>query len=201
MVALALGLAASLQPAAAMPLFNIPSTSMMPTLQAGEVILAVPLTAPPQRGDIVVYTMDDQSWLGRVIAFAGESVELRHGQIFIDGTALPQTPLADAIENGCPDFLQPDAICTFLRETMPDGRSYVIIDSLPDSMVDTMPAQRVPKGSVFVMADNRDNAVDSRLPQHGAVAASAMLGMVQNVVVSAHLGTGADRLAGFPEAR
>lgn len=198
---LALGLAASLAPAAAMPLFNVPSTSMMPTLEAEEVILALALTAPLQRGDIVVYGQRGQSWLGRIIAFGGETVELRHGEILIDGAALPQTRLANPIAHGCPSFLTPEATCTFLRETMPEGRSYVIIDSQADSLVDTMAPRTVPENNVFIVADNRDTAVDSRLPQHSMVTTTAILGIVHNVVVSAHLGSAAERVAGFPQAR
>ena len=64
------------------------------------------------------------------------------------------------------------------RETLPDGTSQVVINSqhrigkarlAGDSGADDTPAVTVPKGHVFVLGDNRDQAEDSRAPGHGTV--------------------------------
>src|SRR3546814_12312381 len=66
------------------------------------------------------------------------------------------------------------------KETMPNGKSYAVLDirNLP---VDNTAPYTVPAGSVFLMGDNRDRSADSRVPMEegglgGAVPQANLVG-------------------------
>lgn len=132
--------------------YSLPSASMLPTLRPGDHILAnrgFYATHPPEYGDVAVFIKPGPNaipYIKRVVALPGDSVQLKAGILYLNGNAMPQTPL------GGTDF----------REELPNGHAYGIrIDSRSAVGEDT-PLYQVPKDHVFVLGDNRNNSADSR---------------------------------------
>jgi signal peptidase I len=131
--------------------FQIPSGSMLPTLQIGDYLLVskfryglrIPLAggwflryADPRPGEVIVFTHAEsgQDFVKRVIAVAGESIEIRDKQVLVNGR--PRDPTAAYFADG------------------PEG--------LAGGPRDQYGPVRVPEGRLFVMGDNRDRSYDSR---------------------------------------
>lgn len=177
----------------------VPSGSMKPTVLEGDVVfvnklaydLKVPFTthrlaqwADPARGDIVVcFAPDDGTrLLKRVVGVPGDTIELRHDVLILNGRPLTYTALPRASTGIA--HLEPEerAAALFAREALPEQPHPVMV--LP-----AVPARRtfgpvmVPPGSYFVMGDNRDNSRDSRF--FGLVPRREIVGKAKAVFVSA----------------
>ena len=81
--------------------FSVPSSSMYPTLEIGDhffVDRASLLWRPPQRGEVIVFhypCADGREYDKRVVAIAGDSVEVRCEVLYVNGAAVKRE-LVDA---------------------------------------------------------------------------------------------------------
>jgi signal peptidase I len=80
--------------------FRIDGSSMEPNLHDGQYVLINRLVYklyPPQRGDVIVFRRDGRrDYIKRVMALPGETVEIRDGQVLVDGRALSEPYLREA---------------------------------------------------------------------------------------------------------
>lgn len=81
----------------------VPTPSMVPTVQVGDRIFVEKVILKftgIKRGDIIVFTPPVPStddYLKRVIGLPGETVEVKDGQVYINGEPLAEDYLAEAI--------------------------------------------------------------------------------------------------------
>lgn len=182
--------------------FYIPSVSMMPTLLVGDRLIVSKYAygwswvsptfhilprmegrlfgSMPERGDIVILTPKNQSsdYIKRVIGLPGDMLELRGGQVFLNGQPvkqeyqpdlkLPIDPNSPCESREFPGLRSTDeagnSYCSLpiLRETLPNGVSYNIIDLGPKE-TDDIPPVIIPENHVYLLGDNRDLSADSRV--------------------------------------
>ena len=154
--------------------YSIPSTSMMPTLDRGDYILAEHdyfQRHSARRGDLVIFRFPANrsiDYVKRVVALPGDRVALRNGEVYVNGVRLERQRVADLVS---PEAKLP--IPQFI-EVSPDGRRYPVLDAGADGR-DTMAEITVPAGRYFVLGDYRTHSVDSRDPLVGLVPASDLL--------------------------
>lgn len=164
--------------------FNIPSGSMLPTLQIGDYLFVSKtsygyskysfpfgmadfdgrmMEAPPQRGDVVVFKLpSDQrtDYIKRLVGMPGDTIQVRRGRLYINGEMVDREPVGltrvGAQEGG------KESVMEYI-ETLPGGVMHKIYEESDSGNLDNTPLYEVPPKHYFMMGDNRDNSADSRV--------------------------------------
>ena len=114
--------------------FKIPSSSMHPTLQVGDHLIANKLVyrfRNPGRGEVVIFKFPDNTrrdFVKRLVGRPGEKVKIAGGKIYIDGKEVTDGRIA--------------------------SREYFNDEGMPETTV--------PTDKYFVLGDNSANSYDSR---------------------------------------
>jgi signal peptidase I len=198
--------------------FNIPSGSMIPTLLVGDFLFvskfsygysrfSIPFSPPlfgwakngrifgsvPHRGDVAVFRFTKDTsidYVKRVIGLPGDHIQMKAGQLFINGTEVPREPLGDYEAE---DESGTRILTKRYQETLPNGVKHDLLKYSDEARFDVgneidpnnTPEYVVPDGDLFMMGDNRDNSADSRFQNDlGFVPMENLVGRAQFIFFS-----------------
>lgn len=166
--------------------FNIPSGSMLPTLQIGDYLFVSKtsygysrhsfplgladfrgrvLDKEPLRGDVIVFKRPSDTgvdYIKRLVALPGETVQVINGRLHINGKIVDREPVGmtriESAEGGNETMME-------YIETLPGGSMHRIYEESDSEPLDNTELFTVPEGHYFFMGDNRDNSQDSRVKE------------------------------------
>ena len=161
------------------------------------------LAGEPKRGDVIVFRhpVNGQDYIKRLIGLPGDTIEMRDGQVILNGTPVPRNADGAFIETyeeqgplrslpqckGGAIGLGADCPKDRYVEALPDGPAHATLDIRP-TVGDTREAVTVPEGHYFFMGDNRDNSLDSRFAAAaggvGFVPFSHLIGRADRIMFS-----------------
>jgi len=169
--------------------FKIPSGSMIPTLQIGDLILVnkfhygirLPVVntkltegTPVQRGDVMVFRYPPKpnvDYIKRVVGVPGDEVAYLNKKLTINGQPIETQALPDYFDDSTMRYFKhfSEKLGSKPHDSIQDNDRPAFVpgvDPFPHSENCQYTVEgvrcKVPAGHYFMMGDNRDNSLDSR---------------------------------------
>lgn len=163
--------------------YSIPTSSMSPTLLNGDRILVRKLLPPhhfPERGELVVFRNPTPSkasaLVKRVVAVAGDHVEIRGERLLINGNELARDRVpAESLK------LLGEQMRGRVAYEVNSGHRYLVAyeDASDAGSAQSDFEATIPEGHFFALGDNRDRSKDSR--HFGSIPSGDLVGCLDYI--------------------
>ena len=143
--------------------YKVPAGSMLPTIAVGRHIVVNKLATTPKRGHILVFGYPEhpeQDFVKRVIAVAGDRLEMKDGRPFINGWEVPSCKLGAFTYT---DDFESTAHTGELRVEFLGDASYLTFYEAGGLEVTHAGPWLAKVDESWVLGDNRNNSHDSRM--------------------------------------
>jgi signal peptidase I len=145
--------------------FYIPSGAMWPTLPVGTELIVNQMIPNSQIrvGDILTFIDPkdaDTIHIFRLMGVAGDKIQIKHGNVFINGVMLIREKVADKV--GTNHFGKDITVPCYIETNKRTPYEVCQIDN-DDGVFSNTKEYIVPSSHLFFLGDNRDNSSDSRL--------------------------------------
>ncbi len=188
--------------------FNIPSSSMYPTLMIGDFLFvskysygfskySLPFMpnlfsgrfweGKPTTGQVIVFTYPKDTsldYIKRLIGVPGDRIQVKKGHLHINGEPVKLERIEDyqLVDEKSKRLM----VIPQYMETLPNGVRHAILKIFPfgEGPLDNFDEITVPEDYYFFMGDNRDNSSDSRDPKVGLIHKDYLLGPAQLIFFS-----------------
>ena len=180
--------------------FNIPSSSMEPTLLIGDYLFVSKYSygyshlsilggvldfdgrimgGRPKRGEVAVFKLPRDGhtdYIKRIIGLPGDTVRMTDGVLYVNDKMAALQPVKNY--NYIDGFGRLRNVPQYI-EDLPEGRDHLVIHVEKKGRFDNTREVTVPPGHYFMMCDNRDNSADSRTTEVGFVPEENLVGRAE----------------------
>jgi len=163
--------------------FRVPAASCYPAIVPGDRFLANKLAykkSDPRRGDLIVFINPEDrrvKYVKRVVAVAGDTVEIKDGELYINDQKLERQKLPDSELDKIRIEIRGALLKGDLYEELNGQVKYNIFMAHPPHLsIPDFSKIAIPEHHCFVLGDNRNNSYDSR--NFGPVPLATVIGRV-----------------------